>query len=68
MPNASLAKALRSLVLMSLSIDSIYAVLLLTPDGSCENAFISNTLSDIPFTTISTNLGIIGTGFQSKFK
>ena len=26
------------------------------------------TLSAIPLTTISTNLGMIGTGFQSKFK
>ena len=36
--------------------------------GSCAYAFTLNKRSDIPFTTISTNLGIIGTGVQSKFK
>ena len=33
-----------------------------------QNALTLNSLSVIPLTTISTNLGIIGTGFQSKFK
>ena len=36
--------------------------------GDCEYAFISYVLSAIPLTTISTNLEMIGTGFQSKFK
>ena len=33
-----------------------------------ENALTLNSLSVMPLTTISTNLGIIGTGFQSRFK
>ena len=35
---------------------------------SCEKQFISQVLLAIPLTTMSTNLDIIGTGFQSKFK
>ena len=35
---------------------------------SSAYALTVNNLSDIPFTTMSTNFGIIGTGVQSKFK
>ena len=67
-PNSSWAYWFKSWVNISRIIPSIYSVLLLTPYGSCEYAFTSYALSAIPLTTISTNFGIIGTGFQSRFK
>jgi len=67
-PNWALASLWKSLICISASTASMYLVLFLTPNGSCEYAFISYIRSDIPLTTISTNLDIIGTGFQSKLR
>jgi hypothetical protein len=53
---------------MSPDIESMKLFLSSDPLASIENAFMSYVLSAIPLTTISTNLGIIGTGVQSKLR
>ena len=67
-PNSASIWANISCAARSLWTFSTNLVLLPVAIGSWANAFILKSLSCIPFTTISTNFGTIGTGFQSKFK